>query len=104
MRIGCPREIKKDEYRVGLTPTSVRELAARGHEVMVETNAGLGIGCSDEHYRRAGARTGQSAAEVWACASVGECVDRTRATTGCGGCADVVRRLVEDSPTPVPVG
>lgn len=47
---------------------------------------------------------GVSAGEIRACGSVGECVDRTRATTGCGGCADVVRRLVESSPTPVGVG
>lgn len=44
---------------------------------------------------------GVSAGEIRACGSVGECVDRTRATTGCGGCADVVRRLIESSPTPV---
>lgn len=47
---------------------------------------------------------GVTAGEVRACGSVRECVDRTRATTGCGGCADVVRRLVEGSPTPVAVG
>jgi assimilatory nitrate reductase electron transfer subunit len=47
---------------------------------------------------------GVSAGEIRACGSVGECVDRTRATTGCGGCANVVRRLVESSPTPVGVG
>jgi len=65
MRIGVPREIKKDEYRVGLTPTSVRELTARGHAIIVESNAGAGIGVDDEHYRRAGATIGSSAAEVW---------------------------------------
>ena len=47
MRIGVPREIKLDEYRVGLTPASVREYASRGHRVMVERGAGLGIGASD---------------------------------------------------------
>ncbi|TCD06518.1 alanine dehydrogenase [Erythrobacteraceae bacterium CFH 75059] len=56
MRIGCPREIKNHEYRVGLTPESVHELADRGHEVWVETGAGLGIGASDAAYRDAGAR------------------------------------------------
>jgi alanine dehydrogenase len=65
MRIGVPREIKKDEYRVGLTPTSVRELTARGHEVMVETGAGAGIGMDDGHYQRTGARIGATAAETW---------------------------------------
>ena len=44
MKIGVPKEVKTHEYRVGLTPTSVRELTAHGHEVVVETNAGAGIG------------------------------------------------------------
>ncbi|MCW2410712.1 MULTISPECIES: alanine dehydrogenase [unclassified Sphingobium] len=55
MRIGTVREIKNHEYRVGLTPESVRELVAHGHEVWVEQAAGLGIGSSDEDYRAAGA-------------------------------------------------
>jgi len=55
MRIGVPREIKQDEYRVGLTPTAVREYVARGHEVSVEQGAGAGAGYADELYRRAGA-------------------------------------------------
>ena len=53
MRIGCPREIKDHEYRVGLTPESVRELVAHGHEVWVEQGAGLGIGAGDKEYRAA---------------------------------------------------
>ncbi|MFA9200350.1 MAG: alanine dehydrogenase [Cypionkella sp.] len=55
MRIGCPKEIKNHEYRVGLTPESVRELTAHGHEVWVETGAGLGIGATDGDYKAAGA-------------------------------------------------
>jgi len=55
MRIGVPREIKPDEYRVGLTPTAVREYVARGHEVAVEQGAGAQAGYPDEAYRRAGA-------------------------------------------------
>ena len=55
MRIGCPKEIKNHEYRVGLTPESVRELTANGHEVWVETGAGLGIGSTDGDYKTAGA-------------------------------------------------
>ena len=47
MRVGTPREIKNHEYRVGLTPESVRELTAHGHDVLVETGAGLGIGAED---------------------------------------------------------
>ena len=70
MRIGVPREIKDDEYRVGLTPTSVRELTARGHEVVVETGAGAGIGMDDDHYRRAGATSGSDAEATWAAAGM----------------------------------
>jgi alanine dehydrogenase len=55
MRVGVPKEIKIEEYRVGLTPPAVREFVARGHQVLVETCAGLGIGEPDEAYRRAGA-------------------------------------------------
>ena len=66
MRIGVPKEIKNHEYRVGLTPAAVGELAAAGHDVLVETQAGVGIGSADEEYRRAGARIAQTAAEVFA--------------------------------------
>ena len=55
MRVGTVREIKNHEYRVGLTPESVREMVAGGHEVWVETGAGLGIGASDADYVAAGA-------------------------------------------------
>ena len=54
MRIGTPKEIKNHEYRVGLTPESVRELTSRGHEVWVETGAGLGIGAEDAEFEAAG--------------------------------------------------
>jgi alanine dehydrogenase len=56
--IGVPKETKTHEYRVGLTPTSVRELVAHGHRVVVETNAGAGIGAADAAYEKAGARIG----------------------------------------------
>ena len=56
MRVGVPKEIKTHEYRVGLTPSSVREVVAHGHEVLVEHNAGLGIGVDDGAYLAAGAR------------------------------------------------
>ena len=55
MRIGCPKEIKNHEYRVGLTPASVREFTSRGHEVLVQSGAGAAIGLDDEHYAAAGA-------------------------------------------------
>ncbi|HXF98909.1 MAG TPA: alanine dehydrogenase [Gaiellaceae bacterium] len=65
MRIGVPREIKPQEYRVALTPAGARELALRGHEVLVEAGAGLGSAFPDEAYARAGASV-VSVDEVWA--------------------------------------
>ena len=56
MRIGVPTEIKNHEYRVGLTPPSVRELTAAGHQVLLQSGAGKGIGCSDAEYQSAGAQ------------------------------------------------
>ncbi len=66
MKIGCPKEIKVHEYRVGLVPAGVRELVAAGHEVMVEANAGAGIGISDDAYRAAGAAVVPDASSVFA--------------------------------------
>ncbi|TAN56260.1 MAG: alanine dehydrogenase [Betaproteobacteria bacterium] len=66
MRIGVLKEIKVHEYRVGLTPSSVREAVARGHEVLVEHDAGRGIGAGDAVYAKAGARIAADAAEVFA--------------------------------------
>src|ERR1700743_708864 len=66
MRIGVPKEIKPHEYRVGLTPGSVREYVAAGHSVSIETGAGIGIGASDDHYRKAGATMVDTAGEVFA--------------------------------------
>ena len=66
MLVGVPTEIKKDEYRVGLTPESVREFVASGHEVLVQSDAGIGIGAPDTAYRAAGATIVRSAAEVFA--------------------------------------
>ncbi|APE27271.1 alanine dehydrogenase [Aurantiacibacter gangjinensis] len=56
MRIGCPREIKNREYRVGLTPESAKELVANGHDVWIESGAGEGIGAYDAQYSDAGAK------------------------------------------------
>ena len=70
MRIGVPREIKVHEYRVGLVPSAVRELVAAGHEVLVETGAGNGIGCADTDYENSGARIAANAAEVFAAADL----------------------------------
>ena len=66
MKIGVPKEIKNHEYRVGLTPASVRELTLRGHKVLVQTSAGAGIGLSDEEYLAAGAELAPDAASVFA--------------------------------------
>jgi alanine dehydrogenase len=65
MKIGVPKEIKTQEYRVGLTPESVMELTRAGHDVFVQTSAGLGLGASDADYVRAGARMLDTAAEVF---------------------------------------
>ena len=70
MRIGVPKEIKNHEYRVGLTPASVAELIAAGHQVVVETHAGSGIDCPDHAYSKAGAKILHSAADVFAAADM----------------------------------
>jgi alanine dehydrogenase len=70
MRVGVPTEIKPHEYRVGLTPGSVREYVAAGHHVIVQAGAGAGIGADDETYRRAGAAIVDTAAEVFATAEM----------------------------------
>ena len=66
MLIGVPKEIKVFESRVGMTPANVRELVAHGHSVLVETGAGLGIGCGDDVYTQVGADLAPSAADVFA--------------------------------------
>jgi len=65
MLIGVPKEIKTLEHRVGLVPTSVQEFVKQGHEVLIETNAGLGINFTDEDYQKAGAKIAASAEEVF---------------------------------------
>ena len=64
--IGCPKEIKNQEYRVGMTPAAVREAVSHGHSVVVETGAGAGSGFPDELYRAAGAESVDTAAEIFA--------------------------------------
>ena len=66
MRIGIPSEIKNREYRVGLSPASVRELVANGHQVAVQKDAGLAIGFSNEDYEKAGADIAPDAEQVYA--------------------------------------
>src|SRR5256714_13984125 len=66
MIVGLPKEIKDNEYRVGLTPAGVRALTDAGHKVIVEKSAGEGSGFEDELYERAGATIIESADDVWA--------------------------------------
>ena len=70
MLIGLPKEIKNHEYRVGLTPASVRELTTHGHQVLVQSGAGASIGLLDAQYQAAGAKLAASAAEVFAAADM----------------------------------
>ena len=70
MKIGVPREIKIQEYRVGLTPSGVRELTTQSHQVFVEHNAGLGIGHDDDAYRAAGATIADTAEQIFAAAEL----------------------------------
>ena len=70
MRVGVPKEIKVHEYRVGLTPASVAELVAAGHEVVVQTGAGNGIDCPDSAYKKAGAEILPDAASVFKAADM----------------------------------
>ena len=70
MLIGVPKELKVHEYRVGLVPGSVRELMHHGHQIMIETNAGAGIGIDDDAYRAVGAEVVGSPEEVFAAADM----------------------------------
>ncbi|MCC6888260.1 MAG: alanine dehydrogenase [Hyphomicrobiales bacterium] len=65
MLVGVPREIKDHEYRVALVPSTVRELTAKGHQVLVETNAGVGAGVTDDDYRAAGATIAPAADAIF---------------------------------------
>ena len=70
MKIGVPKEIKTLEFRVGMTPAGVHELVVEGHDVIVETNAGAGIGVTDADYETAGATVVATPAEVFAAAEL----------------------------------
>ena len=65
MKVGVPTEIKNNEFRVAITPSGVHELSSRGHEVLVQSGAGLGSSIPDEAYSPRGARIVDDAAEVW---------------------------------------
>ena len=66
MQIGCPTEVKAQEFRVGLTPNAAREAVAQGHDVLIQSGAGLGAGFEDADYTAAGARIVPGAEEVFA--------------------------------------
>lgn len=66
MKIGCPKEIKSQEFRVGIIPAAVKAYVDAGHEVLVQEGAGIGSGIHDEQYNQAGARICATADEVWA--------------------------------------
>ena len=70
MLVGCVKEIKPQEFRVGMTPAAVREVVGHGHDVLVETGAGDGAGFTDGDYLTAGARLAHNAADVWAAAEL----------------------------------
>ncbi|MFV2038092.1 MAG: alanine dehydrogenase, partial [Paracoccaceae bacterium] len=70
MKIGCPKEIKPQEFRTGLTPNAAREAVAHGHEVLVEAEGGAGAGFPDADYIDAGARIADTAAEIFAWAEM----------------------------------
>ncbi|HIR93458.1 MAG TPA: alanine dehydrogenase [Candidatus Egerieimonas intestinavium] len=65
MRVGCVKEIKNNEYRVGLTPDNVKSYVGAGHEVYIEKDAGAGSGFADAEYEKAGAKILETAKEVW---------------------------------------
>ena len=70
MKIGCPKEIKPQEFRVGMTPNAAREAVNAGHGVLIETNAGVGAGFVDADYVAAGAKIVATAEEVFAAAEM----------------------------------
>ena len=65
MKIGCPKEIKNQEHRVGLIPATVKELTKLGHSVFIQESAGIGSGFSDSEYESAGAQILSNAAKVF---------------------------------------
>jgi len=70
MHVGIPKEVKNNEFRVAITPAGVHELVRNGHDVVVETNAGMGSSITDDEYVTAGAKILDTAADVWASADL----------------------------------
>ena len=96
MKIGCPKEIKPQEFRVGLTPNAAREAVAHGHEVIIESGAGLGAGFDDAAYIEAGAHILDTAEEIFAITDmIGQLSLQTRRTRT-GGAAIEITIDLED--------
>ncbi len=95
MKIGVPKEIKVHEYRVGLVPAGVRELVDAGHQVVVQTGAGAGIGFEDSHYQAAGATIATRASGYFR----GGGSDREGEGAAAGGMQDAALRADARSPT-----
>ena len=70
MKIGCPKEIKPQEFRVGMTPSTAGEVVAHGHEVVVQAGGGGGAGFTDDDYRAAGAEIADTAEQIFATADM----------------------------------
>ena len=70
MIVGIPREIKNHEYRIGMTPAGVRELVNRGHQVLVETEGGVGVGFDNASYEKVGAQIVASPGDIFAAADM----------------------------------
>lgn len=70
MHIGCPTEIKPQEFRVGITPDAAHEAIMRGHTVTMQAGAGMGAGFTDDDYRAIGANIADTAADVFAVADM----------------------------------
>ena len=88
MKIGLPKEIKDNEYRVGLTPAGVQALSDAGHELFVQKTAGEGSGFSDEQYIEAGATMIATADEVW---QTGDMIVKVK-ETDCAGISAYARK------------
>ena len=91
MKIGVPKEIKTLEFRVGMTPAGVHEVVVEGHEVIVETNAGMGIGETDAAYEAAGATVVATPEEVFAAADMIVKVSAPRSRRGSNRSPDQIR-------------
>ena len=101
MRIGVPKEIKTHEYRVGLTPASVRELVEHGHEVLVETDAGAAIRLVDAMYRNAGARIAAFRGDFVQSIHAPRAEQEPRSFArkcDCGGCSETARSARDQNP------